>query len=184
MSYLIIGLLVLSMVHMLPFAVSARTKIVNTLGKPFYFFMFSLLSLAGVILIVLGKTRAPLQVLWTTPAWGRNIALGVMLVAFIVLVAAYLPSNIKRFTRHPMGWAIILWAVAHLLNRGDIASIILFTTIGLLSGLMMVLANRRGAQKSTLNVSMTGEAKVILVGLSAYIVVLFLHPYFIGVAIL
>ena len=46
-----------------------------------------------------------------------------------MIVAAYIPGNIKRMLKHPMLVGVKLWALAHLLANGDLASIILFGAI-------------------------------------------------------
>ena len=49
-----------------------------------------------------------------------------MLPAFIFLVAAYVPGQIKAKLKHPFLVAIKTWALAHLIANGDLASIVLF----------------------------------------------------------
>ena len=49
-----------------------------------------------------------------------------MLPAFIFLVAAYVPGQIKARLKHPFLVAIKTWALAHLIANGDLASIVLF----------------------------------------------------------
>ena len=49
-----------------------------------------------------------------------------MLPAMIALVAAYVPSHIHTALKHPMLVAIKIWALAHLLANGDLASLVLF----------------------------------------------------------
>jgi uncharacterized membrane protein len=49
-----------------------------------------------------------------------------MVPVFILLIAAYLPGEIKAKVKHPFLVAIKTWALAHLIANGDLASIILF----------------------------------------------------------
>ena len=49
-----------------------------------------------------------------------------MLPALVLLVAAYVPSRIRTAVRHPMLASVKLWAFAHLLTNGDLASVLLF----------------------------------------------------------
>ena len=49
-----------------------------------------------------------------------------MLPAMIALVAAYVPSRIHTWLKHPMLVAIKIWALAHLLANGDLAALVLF----------------------------------------------------------
>ena len=69
--------------------------------------------------------RRSIQV-WSPPDWTRWVAIVLMLPAFIFLVAAYVPGQIKAKLKHPFLVAIKTWALAHLIANGDLASIILF----------------------------------------------------------
>jgi uncharacterized membrane protein len=46
-----------------------------------------------------------------------------MLPAFILVVAAYVPGAMKAKLKHPFLVGIMLWALAHLIANGDLASI-------------------------------------------------------------
>lgn len=83
--------------------------------------------------------------------------------AMILLAAAYLSRNptavlqerllksanpargIIRVTRHPLMWAIALWAATHVLARGDVRSVIFFGGFLVLALLGTVLMDRRKA---------------------------------------
>ncbi|RMF09496.1 MAG: hypothetical protein D6763_07720, partial [Alphaproteobacteria bacterium] len=41
--------------------------------------------------------------------------------------------GILRVTRHPVMWGFVLWGVAHLLNNGDLKSVIFFGTFTVLA---------------------------------------------------
>jgi len=48
-------------------------------------------------------------------------------VAFVLLVAAYVPNNgIKSRVHHPMVLAVKVWALAHLLANHTLADVLLF----------------------------------------------------------
>lgn len=49
-----------------------------------------------------------------------------MLPVFVLVVAAYAPGRIKAAVKHPMVLAVKIWAFAHLLANGDLASVLLF----------------------------------------------------------
>ncbi len=88
----------------MPSLAGLRGNLIGRLGENGYKGLFSVLSLAGLVLIVLGKSRAEFQHIYTPLPWGRDLALVVMPFSFMLLAAANMPSNIKRFTRHPMLW--------------------------------------------------------------------------------
>jgi uncharacterized membrane protein len=114
-----------------------------------YLLLFSLLSAVALILIVMGYGQMQGQAklnpeLWTPPTWLRHLTLLLMLPAMILLVAAYVPSRIRTAAKHPMLAAVKLWAFAHLLANGDLASVILFGSF-LTGRLSIVLVRKRNA---------------------------------------
>jgi uncharacterized membrane protein len=136
MALLIGGLALFIVVHLVPTRPSLRAGLVGTLGPGIYRGLFSLVSIAGLVLIVLayghmqGLGRGNPQ-LWVPPAWIKHVVFLLMIPAMILLVAAYVPSRIRSAVGHPFLTAIMIWAFAHLLANGDLASVLMF---GLLLG--------------------------------------------------
>ena len=126
MTLLIIGIVVFIGIHVLPTFPDLRDRLIGRLGENGYRLFFSLLSIAGFVLLVYGFAKAPVVQIWSPPYWTRWVAIVLMLPAFIFLVAAYLPGQIKAKVKHPFLVAIKTWALAHLIANGDLASIILF----------------------------------------------------------
>jgi uncharacterized membrane protein len=128
---LTIGLALFFLIHLVPTMPELRRGLIDRFGETGYKVAFSLVSVAALILIVVGYGKlqaAPGKnpELWIAPLWLRHVALALMLPAFILLVAAYVPSHIRTAVRHPMLAAVKLWAFAHLLANGDLASLLLF----------------------------------------------------------
>lgn len=183
MTILILGMIVFIGMHLVPTFQDFRGVLVRALGENKYKLLFTLISLGGLILIVLGKYRAEYVHLYTPPPWGRHAAYPLMLFALWFLVAKNLPSNLPRLTRHPMLWGVTLWALAHLLANGDLASTILFGGFGLFAIFDMWSANRRGARKSAVKVPVVKELMVAGVGVLVFGAFLYLHPIIFGVAV-
>ncbi|MEW5754814.1 MAG: NnrU family protein [Pseudomonadota bacterium] len=184
MSLLIVGMALFFAVHLIPTAPALRRGLIAAFGAKAYQGFFVVGSLAGFVLLIWGMARAPVVEVWQTPAWGRYAAAPLMLLAIYCLVAKDAPSNLKRYTRHPMLWGVTLWALAHLLNNGDQAALLLFGGFLLYALYDMWSANRRGAEKSTLRYPLAGEAKTAAISLGVYAVLLWLHPYLFGVAVI
>jgi uncharacterized membrane protein len=106
-----------------------------------------------------------------------------MPVALILLVAAFMPTNLKRFTRHPMLWGVTIWAAAHLLANGDLAGLILFGSFGAFSLFDMWSANRRGAKLSSKVVPYWRDLLVVLIGGIVYVGILHSHGLLFGVPV-
>jgi uncharacterized membrane protein len=182
MGFLILGLVILIGMHLVPAAPALHRRVAEHLGEGAYQVMFALISLAGFGLIIIGMGKVPFISLWEPPRWGYGLAPLLMLPACILLVGAYLPGNVHRITPHPMLWGVVLWAVGHLLANGDAASLLLFGALGLYSLFAMWSANRRGAVRASVKLSLNRDLVVIAVGVGLYITITILHPVLFGVA--
>lgn len=182
MLLLVTGLLIFVAIHMLPTFAPARRQLVQKLGAGPYKGIFSVIALLGLVLVIMGKAGAPVISVWPPPPWGRHVALALMPVSCILLAAAYMPTNLKRLTPHPMLWGVTLWAAVHLLANGDLASTVLFGGFGLFALCAMWSANLRGATVSTTRHAAGKDALVIGVGLLVYLILLFAHRYLFGVS--
>ena len=198
---MIIGLAIFFLVHLLPTAPDMRRGLIERFGKTPYLLAFSLVSLVGFGLIVAGFAK--LQVMpgknpeiWSPPAFMRHITMTLMLFAFILLAAAYIPSRIRTYARHPMLLAIKLWALGHLLVNGDLGSIVLFGSFLAWAVFDRISVKRRAASglavgeqgKGPLGDAtggLTGDIAVVVVGVAAYAAMLLWgHAALIGVPIL
>lgn len=56
-------------------------------------------------------------------------------------------AGILGVTRHPVLWALALWAVAHVVPNGDVAHVVLFGTLLALCLAGMTLMDRRAAKR-------------------------------------
>lgn len=130
MTLLIIGLVVFLGVHSTRvFAEGWRTQMRAKLGDNGWKGIYSLLSIAGFVAIVYGYGQARLEptVLWASPLWVKHLASLLTLLAFVLLVAAYVPGNgIKARLHHPMVLGVKVWALAHLIANNTLADLLLF----------------------------------------------------------
>ncbi len=180
MTLLVIGLIIFISIHMLPSFVGLRTNLVERLGEVPYKGLFSLISLAGIIIIVMGKSRAEFQAIWDPPPFTRHLAMTMMLLALIMFVAADIKSNVKRYIRHPMLWGVIIWSSAHLLANGDLASIVLFGGALFFALTNMFSAKSRSATKQEIKFPISKDLIMLGVTTVAYVGILFLHPHLFG----
>jgi len=184
MTTLILGVAIFIGVHLVPSAPSLSSRLRKRVGNNPYRGLFSLVSLVGFVLLVVGMGRAPFVPLWDPPAWAHRVAIWTMPVALILLVAAFMPTNLKRLTRHPMLWGVTVWAAVHLLANGDLASLILFGSFGAFSLFDMWSANRRGAELSSGVVPYWRDLLVVIVGGLLYVAFLHGHAWLFGMPVL
>ena len=175
MTLLIIGIAAFLGLHLVPALPGLRERLVARLGEGPYKGLFALLSVASFILLVYGFGKAPLIQLWSLPSWTRWVAIVLMLPAFIFLVAAYVPGQIKAKLKHPFLVAIKTWALAHLIANGDLASIILFGSFLAYAAYDRITLKRRTA--TGLTVPATGppsnDVIAVVLGLVLYFAFLF-----------
>jgi len=130
MILLILGLVMFLGVHSVRIVADGwRSAMLERLGEGRWKGLYSVLSLAGFLLIVFGygAARHNPHVLWATPLLLRHVAGLLMLLAFVLLAAAYVPGNqIKARLHHPMVLAVKVWALAHLLANNTLADLLLF----------------------------------------------------------
>jgi uncharacterized membrane protein len=130
MILLIAGLVLFLGVHSLRiFADDWRARQIAARGLNPYKGIHSIGAALGLALVVWGYAlaRAEPTVLWVPPLWTRHLAATLMLPAFILLTAAYVPgTHIKARLGHPMLLGSKVWAFAHLLANGNLADVVLF----------------------------------------------------------
>jgi uncharacterized membrane protein len=180
MSLLILGIALFIGAHLIPSAPALRSRLQERVGGNAYRGLFALVSLIGFVLLVVGMGRAPSVPLWDPPAWGHRVPVFGMPVALTLFVAALMPTNLKRLTRHPMLWGVTLWAAVHLLANGDLASLILFGSFGAFSLFDMWSANRRGAELSAKVVPYWRDLLVVAIGAIVYVGLLHSHGMLFG----
>ena len=100
---------------------------------------------------------APREMLWTPM---RDTPYVLMPVAFILVACGYWRNptivgadrllksedparGMIRITRHPLMWAIMLWALSHILARGDVKSLVFFGSLLLVAGAGTLLMDAR-----------------------------------------
>lgn len=148
---------------------------------------YSLASALGLALIVWGFGQARLAPvsLWPPLPWARHLAALLMLAAFVLLVAAYVPGNrIRARLHHPMLLGVKAWALAHLLANHTLADLLLFGGFLLWAVFDYRAARRRDRRLHTVYPPGTTAATVVTVavGVAAYLLfALVLHAWLFGV---
>lgn len=179
MTVLIAGVVLFFGIHMFP-AFSINTHITNRIGEAPYKIGFSLLSFAGLGLMIYGFQLSTFEPLWSPFSWGRSLSIVLMPIVIILLCAADASNNIKRFVRHPMLIGITLWGALHLAANGDLASTILFASFLSFSVLDIILVETSGRFKPKEPVNVGWDIGVIAIGLVLYGVLFYFHGSFTG----
>jgi len=180
MLMLIGGLALFFMVHLIPTLPKLRLRFVGSIGAGPYSGVFSLLSLLALVLMVWGYgTMQGLgrgnPELWMPASWAKPATMLLMVPAMILLVAAYVPSRVRRVVRHPMLISVTLWALAHLLANGDLASVLLFASFLVYGIYDWISVNQRQAlgPLGKAQGSLVGDVAALAGGLALYALMLF-----------
>ena len=194
MLLFILGLVLFFGIHMLPFYPEYRARLIEKLdsdtidGEDMYKIIFSVVSLLGLIFVGVGKGSMAFIGLWDIPTFFRYVAVVLILLSFILMVAAYPSNNIKRYVPHPMLTGIIIWGVTHMIVNGDVASIILFGSFVVYSVVAIKLTNRREYDKNSEQdiqekIPVIKDAIVIGIAMFGFLLLLWLHKPLFGRAV-
>ncbi len=155
MELLVIAAIVFLGTHLGVSSTPLRGVLVRVLGEGPYLGLYSLMAVVTLGFMIYAYAAVPHnEFIWYPSRVLYSAAMVLMLLASVLLAMGLMSKNptsvgmkpaveqdvagIFRITRHPVQWAFLLWAIAHLLANGDTATIILAGTIGLLSALGMV----------------------------------------------
>jgi uncharacterized membrane protein len=167
---LIIGLLLFLGTHSVRIVAEGwRVRMIARLGPQGWKGLYSVIALAGLVMMVQGYAQARIDpvILWSTTTASRHLASLLTLIAFILLVAAYVPCNrIRTRLRHPMVLGVKVWALAHLFSNGSLADLLLFGSILLWA----ILDFRAARQRDRITPPMAGAPGLVLADLATLIV--------------
>ncbi len=134
------------------------------------------LILAGLVAMVLGYRGAEYVHFYAPPAWGKHANNLLMLLAVITFGMGMAKGRLWTYLRHPMLTGVLLWGFAHLLVRGDLASVVLFGGLALWSLVEMAAINRAEGRWVR---PAPGAARrdLALIGIAAamYVLIAFVH---------
>ncbi len=184
MELLALGLWLWVTAHMLPVAFpDKRAQFVAKLGEAPYKGVFALTVLLSVALMVIGwQSIDSVTPLYDVYDIGIVPALFMLLVGFILTVAARVPNNFKRIIRHPELTGFALWAVAHLLINGDLRTTVLFGGMAIWSVVTIFLLNKRDGKFVVPPKQLPHKGVMtVAIGFVIFIALVLGHEYFTGV---
>jgi len=135
-----------------------RAALAASIGERPYQGLYSLAAFVTLGWMIWAFNRTPAEPLWE----GLRLAPALLMpFSFVLLACGLLSRNptlvgadkllksaepargIIRVTRHPMMWGFILWAVAHILARGEMKATVFFGAFLVLAALGALLIDRR-----------------------------------------
>lgn len=146
--------------HAIPARPRLRAWLVARIGRAGYGAAYGAVSLVVLAWVIIAAGRAPVVPLWDQALWQRWLANAAMAVAVLMgsfalggtnpfsfggRSAGFDPAHpgIAGMTRHPLLWALLLWALAHLLVNGDLAHVLVFGPFAGFAAFGMRMIDRR-----------------------------------------
>lgn len=166
MSQLVVAAIVFLVGHFGISSTPLRPVLIQRLGEKAYLGLYSVAALAAFVWLVMSWSAAPYQPLWDATTFWRHLPYGGVLMSCILLVGGlttanpsmagkplteaydgdWQPKGILSVTRHPVMWAIGIWALVHLGANGDLAAVIFFGSIALHCWRWAALCRSTGAR--------------------------------------
>ena len=134
-----------------------RAKLVAAMGEWPYRGLYSLFAFVTLVWMIWAYAGAEHDHLWTGP---RTPPYVLMPLAFVLLACGYWRNptmvgadkllrseeparGVIRITRHPIMWALMLWAGSHIAARGDLKAVVFFGGFLLLAALGTLFIDAR-----------------------------------------
>ena len=183
MTLFILGLAVFFAAHSFTaFFRAQRDSLIGKIGFGPYRGLFSVVTLAGLTLIVMGWPNADASPLYNPPAFFRHATYILVPISLILFVGSLsLSGPIIAAVKHPLLAGLKIWAFAHLIANGEVRSVLLFGAFLLFAVADRIAVKRRGApeaKKGPLRNDLIAVA--IGLGLSA-LIFFYLHQFLGGV---
>ncbi|WP_158966412.1 NnrU family protein [Chachezhania sediminis] len=166
--------------HLFKRVAPARRAAMGDKGKG----LVALALLVAIVLMVVGYRATPYVHVWSPAPAFTHINNLMMVFALYLVTPAPKKGRLLNWARHPMLTGFALWAIAHLLVNGDLASILLFGGLLLWVPVTILSINRAepvwtpaAPGKIGLD-AMFFVVSILLVGVIGYIHTLFgLYPF-------
>ncbi len=182
MILLAFGVLATSLMHLLAAVPPLKARIKARVGEKAYGPAFGIASLLGILVIVLGWRASGFVPVYDAPEWGRHANYLLTLIGFVFLGIFIFRGTFRQTLRFPMAYAVIFWAVGHLLANGDMASLILFGGFLVYAIAHIVIGTANGVRPSP-EVRAGHDLVSVLIGIALYGIATQLHGALIGVPV-
>lgn len=191
MLVLILGIVVFLGIHSVRIvAPQWRLDKIAAWGENKWKGFYSVISFLGLILIIWGYVLArPYSLfIYEPPVWLKHITLLLMLFSFIsLMISNFKPGKLKPILKHPTLIAVKLWALAHLMANGDLASLVLFLSFlawAVVDRISIKRQERAGLMRTVIVPGpVSNDIMAIVAGVVLYALFVWkLHAWLIGVS--
>lgn len=140
--------------------------------------VIAVLLLTSVVMMVIGFRGSDYVPVYDPPAWGVHLNNLFMIIAVILFGMGNSKGRMRTWLRHPMLTGMGLWALAHLIANGDLASLILFGGLGIWAMVEIAMINtREPAWDAPEPGPISGDIKLLVISAVVFAVIAFIHNW-------
>ncbi|MEX3010239.1 NnrU family protein [Hoeflea sp. TYP-13] len=164
MAEFVIAFVVFIASHVVPARTGLRDYLIGRLGRRIYLLLYSAVSILLLLWLIWAAAKAPHIGLWPTTGPTVVIVMVIMAVAAVLLACGASranpfsisfvggPADLERpgilaLTRHPVLWALFLWALGHAITNGDLVGVVMFGAFALFCLISRPVLERRARQQ-------------------------------------
>jgi uncharacterized membrane protein len=179
MALLLLGLALWILAHLFKRAAPAgRAALAEKVGAGPAKGIVAALIVVGLVLMVLGYRGAPFVALYDPPAWGVHLNNLMMLGAVALTGMGHSKGRARSWLRNPMLTGVIVWALAHLIVNGDLASLVLFGGLGLWAAGEIALIDRtEPAWVRPAPGPVSGDVRLVVITVVIYAAIVAVHTW-------
>lgn len=179
MTLLILGLLLWSAAHLFKrLAPGARDRLTEVIGEGPSKGVVALVLVVSVLLMIFGYKAAPFAPVYTPPGWGVHLNNAAMLGAVALFGMGRSRGRARSWLRHPMLTGVIVWALAHLIVNGDLASLVLFGGLGLWAVASIAVINTREPNWHRPEPGpVSGDIRLLVIAVVVFVVIGLIHGW-------
>lgn len=172
MVLLILGIAIWVLAHFFKRMMPERRAELGSRGK----IVVAVAIWVGLILIIVGYRGSAVIPVWSPPSVFTHLNNVLMLAAFYSFGIGASKGRHAQKIRHPMLMGVKIWAVAHLMVNGDLASILLFGAMLAWAVAEVVMINKAEPVWTKPEViKPNGDLKNLVIALVLYVVVSGVH---------
>lgn len=176
-----VGISIFFGVHLIPFIKKLKFFLQSKLGENTYKGLFSLISLLGIFLIIFGY-ESNANLLYSVNEKAYLYSKYIMFISFTLLIAANIPTYIKKIIKHPMSLGIAIWAVIHLMVNPDTYSVILFGSFLVYSVIsVLILELNNNSQFEEIDPKISFDILSVSLGILFTLLAFNFHEYLSGI---
>jgi uncharacterized membrane protein len=179
MTLLVLGLILWTAAHLFKrVAPAARAGLTEAVGERPSKGVMALVILVSVVLMVVGYHAAPVTPVYTPPTWGIHVNNLAMFAAVLLMGAGQSKSHARAWLRNPMLTGVAVWALAHLVVNGDVASLVLFGWLGLWAvGSIALIDTQEPGWTRPQPGTTAGDVRLVVIAAVIYAVIAAIHTW-------